>query len=64
MQDRSNHNKATCALANKLARIAYACLRDHAAFDEEKPQLDKKIERQSFEMPSGRAARMRTNTAH
>jgi len=52
VQDRSNHNKACCALANKLARIAYACLRDHAAFDE-KTKLDKKIERQSFEMPSG-----------
>jgi transposase len=52
VQDRSNHNKACCALANKLARIAYACLRDHAAFDE-KTRLDKKIERQSFEMPSG-----------
>ena len=25
---RSNHNKATCALANKLARICYATLRD------------------------------------
>ena len=25
----SNHNKATCALANKLARICYATLRDH-----------------------------------
>ena len=28
VQGRSNHNKATCALANKLARICYACLRD------------------------------------
>jgi len=37
VQNRSNHNKACCALANKLARIAYACLRDHAAYDEEKP---------------------------
>jgi hypothetical protein len=26
--------KATCALANKLARICYATLRDHAPFDE------------------------------
>jgi transposase len=52
VQDRTNHNKATCALANKHARIAYACLRDHAAFDE-KTRLDKKIERQSFAMPSG-----------
>ncbi len=31
VQGRSNHNKATCALANKLARICYATLRDHAA---------------------------------
>ncbi len=25
---RANHNKAACALANKLARICYATLRD------------------------------------
>lgn len=35
VQQRSNHNKACCALANKLARIAYACLRDHVAYDEQ-----------------------------
>ena len=55
VQDRSNHNKATCALANKLARIAYACLRDHAAYDEAKPNsrlTRKKTERLSFEMPA------------
>ena len=28
VQGRTNHNKATCALANKIARICYACLRD------------------------------------
>jgi transposase len=28
VQQRSNHNKAACALANKLARICYAVLRD------------------------------------
>ena len=28
VQGRSNHNKATCAPANKLARICYATLRD------------------------------------
>jgi transposase len=55
VQDRSNHNKACCALANKLARIAYACLRDHAAFDA-RTRLDKKIERLSFEMPTGALA--------
>ena len=54
MQDRSNHNKACCALANKLARIAYACLHDHAAYDECKPNsrlARKKTERLSLEMP-------------
>ena len=28
VQERTNHNKAACALANKLARVAFACLRD------------------------------------
>lgn len=59
VQDRSNHNKACCALANKLARIAYACLRDHAAYDEQKPNsplIRKKTERLSFEMPAGALA--------
>ena len=32
LQARSNHNKAACALANKLARICYATLRDHASY--------------------------------
>ena len=48
---RSNHNKATCALANKLARICYATLRDHAPFDEA-ARLSKKALRQSFVMPA------------
>ena len=34
VQGRSNYNKATCALANKLARICYATLCDLAPFDE------------------------------
>lgn len=55
VQARSNHNKATCALANKLARIAYACLRDHAAY-EPNSRLDRKIERQAFAMPTGAPA--------
>lgn len=50
LQQRSNHNKATCALANKLARIAYACLRDHAAYAEP-ARMNKKIERQTFATP-------------
>lgn len=30
VQGRTNHNKAACALANKMARICYAALRDAA----------------------------------
>ena len=52
LQHRTNHNKAACALANKMARIAYACLRDHVAYGEP-TRLDKKIDRQSFAMPAG-----------
>jgi transposase len=50
LQSRSNHNKATCALANKLARICFATLRDREPF--EKLKLLKKIERQSYPMPA------------
>jgi hypothetical protein len=32
VQARGNHNKAACALANKLARICYATLRDKEPF--------------------------------
>lgn len=49
VQARSNHNKATCALANKLARICYATLRDSTPF--ERTRLDHKLERQAFAMP-------------
>lgn len=31
-QSRTNHNKAACALANKLARIRYAVLREHEPY--------------------------------
>jgi transposase len=50
MQRRSNHNKATCALANKLARICFATLRDNEPY--ERSRLTKKIERQAFAMPA------------
>jgi transposase len=33
VQQRANHNKATCALANKLARICFATLRAQQPFD-------------------------------
>ena len=51
VQQRSNHNKAACALANKMARICYATLRDKAPYDET-AQLARKTNRQSFAMPA------------
>jgi transposase len=51
VQARSNHNKAACALANKLARICYATLRDKEPF-EDSQRLSKKINRESFVMPA------------
>lgn len=51
VQQRSNHNKATCALANKLARICFATLRDHQAFDEA-AALPRKLRRETFAMPA------------
>jgi len=52
VQGRSNHNKAACALANKLARICYATLRDKEPFGEQTVRLGKKINRESFVMPA------------
>jgi transposase len=49
VQQRSCHNKATCALANKLARICYAVLRDHEPYGVTK--LSHKLNRVAFEMP-------------
>jgi len=51
VQQRTNHNKAACALANKLARICYATLRDHAPFCED-ARLSKKLNRESFATPT------------
>ena len=48
LQRRSNHNKATCALANKLARICFAVLRDRTAFGQRVVRLTKKLNRQAF----------------
>jgi transposase len=52
VQARSNHDKTTCALANKLARICYATLRDKTRFGEPTVRLGKKISRESFAMPA------------
>src|SRR5215467_3064832 len=46
LQARSNHNKAACALANKLARICYATLRDDQPYGV--ARLSKKMRRTAF----------------
>jgi transposase len=51
VQGRTNHNKAACAMANKLARICYATLRDKEPFGESE-RLTRKINRESFVMPA------------
>jgi len=51
VQHRANHNKAACALANKLARICYATLRDGEPYGQS-PRLNKKIERTAFALPN------------
>lgn len=50
VQARSNHNKATCALANKLARICYATLRDGEPYAT--ARLNKKVARTAFALPA------------
>jgi len=50
LQARSNHNKSACALANKMARICYAVLRDQTPFGQPAARLGKKMQRQSFEL--------------
>ena len=46
IQARANHNKATCALANKLARICFATLRDQEPFGV--ARLRSKLQRTSY----------------
>ena len=50
IQARANHNKATCALANKLARICFATLRDQEPFGV--ARLRSKLQRTSFALPA------------
>jgi transposase len=50
IQQRSNHNKAVCALANKLARICYAVLRDHEPYGV--ARLNRKLQQATFAMPA------------
>jgi len=48
VEGRSNHNKAACALANKLARICYATLRDATPYGQPAPRQPRKLARTAF----------------
>ena len=50
VQARTNHTKAACALANKLARICYATLRDGEPFGT--ARMNQKIQRTAFSVPT------------
>ena len=50
VQARSNHNKAACALANKLARICYATLRDGEPYGV--ARLTQTMQRTAFALPA------------
>jgi transposase len=50
VQSRTNHNKAVCALATKMARICYAVMRDREPFGTPSPRPEKKVNRQTYEM--------------
>jgi hypothetical protein len=50
LQARANHNKAACALANKMARICYAVLRDGEAYGA--VRLNKKRQRETYALPA------------
>ena len=45
VRGRTNHNKAACAPANKMARICYATLRDATPYGQPAPRQQRKIER-------------------
>ena len=49
VQSRTHHNRATCALANKMARICYAVLRDHADYGA--ARIDRKM-RATYALPN------------
>lgn len=48
VEGRTNHNKAACALANKLARICYATLRDKTPYGQPSLRQARKIADTSF----------------
>ena len=50
VQGRTHHNKAACALANKLARICYAVLRDGADYGA--ARVNRKLARETYALPA------------
>lgn len=53
VQGRTNHNKAACALANKLARICYAVLKQHEPYASlTRREENKKITRTAYAVAS------------
>ncbi len=50
VQGRTNHNRATCALANKMARICYALLRDHQDYGA--ARVNRKLTRETYAQPA------------
>ena len=52
VQARANHNKAACALANKLARICYATLRDGEPYGGKVSRMSQKLNAPTYPMPA------------
>lgn len=52
VQARANHNKAACALANKLARICFATLRNGERYCGSVTRLGKKLNDPTYPMPA------------
>jgi transposase len=50
LQHRTHHNKAACAVANKMARVCCAVLRDAQPFDQPSPRPNKKLYNNDFPM--------------
>ena len=50
VQGRTHHNRATCALANKMARICYAVLRDHQDYGA--ALVERKLRRETYALPN------------
>jgi transposase len=50
VQSRTHHNRAACALANKMARICYAVLRDGEDYGA--ARVNRKLQRETYALPA------------